>query len=652
MNDVRKTKKQLVAELEMVREEIESLQMTDTQIRHNYPDSVLNADLIHKQAEEDGLEIGSYLDQMFLNMHAGLAILGVPDYRYLQINHVLAEINGLSREAHLGKPLAEVLPEAAADILPRLDEIVKTGIPSPPREFSTQLPKNPQEARHFIDTFHPILGKDGKVAAVGAVVIEITNRVQAEREIQDIAKFPAENPNPVLRMSEDGLILYANEASESLLIDWSIVLGALLPKEVLEKYHTAAKNGSDQISFDIETGGRTFHLTFAPFRESNYVNIYFHDITEKNRVDAQNRIQLQQLSALREIDNAINSNLDIGLTFEILLRQAIEQLGIDAATVLVTDQHMKTLDVRSQMGFQSGPLRQPSRRLGDGFASAAALEKRTVSIPNLEEAAIDGEDVQFFLQHGFVSYYGVPIIVKGTCLGVLEIFNRSPLTPDVEWREFLEVLSGKAAIAIENYQLFNDLQHTSLELTIAYDATLEGWANALELFDVETVGHSRRVTELSSELAQELGMRDEELVHVRRGALLHDIGKMGIDRAILNKPGPLDEQEWEQVRKHPTISFELLSGIKYLRPALSIPYSHHEKWDGTGYPKALKGEQIPIEARIFSVVDVWDALTSERPYSEAWSKKKALKYIQDQAGAHFDADVVKVFIRLITARDE
>jgi len=191
------------------------------------------------------------------------------------------------------------------------------------------------------------------------------------------------------------------------------------------------------------------------------------------------------------------------------------------------------------------------------------------------------------------------------------------------------------------------LQRSNIQLSLAHDATIEGWSRALELRDRETQGHTQRVTDLTVRLARAAGMSEEELAHVRRGALLHDIGKMGIPDAILLKPDTLTEEEWVVMRQHPTQAYELLSPIAYLRPALAIPYCHHEKWDGSGYPRGLKGEEIPLAARLFAVVDVWDALRSDRPYRPAWPDDKALEYIRSQAGKHFDPQAVELFLRVL-----
>ena len=201
--------------------------------------------------------------------------------------------------------------------------------------------------------------------------------------------------------------------------------------------------------------------------------------------------------------------------------------------------------------------------------------------------------------------------------------------------------------AVNNTDTPDSLRLTNLELTVAYDETLEVWSHALSLRkkSKETEGHIRRVTEMTLELADRMGVSEQELVHVRRGALLHDIGEMRIPDDILLKCGPLLPDERALMRRHPAYAYQMLSPIKYLQPALDIPYCHHERWDGTGYPRKLKGEQIPLVARIFAVVDVWDALRSDRPYRKAWSDDEVKRYLTTQAGTEFDPDVVAAFQR-------
>jgi len=250
-------------------------------------------------------------------------------------------------------------------------------------------------------------------------------------------------------------------------------------------------------------------------------------------------------------------------------------------------------------------------------------------------------------EEDFIVYYGIPLIAKGVLKGVLEIFHREPLSLNSEWLMFSNALAGLAAIAIDNATMFNDLQRSITDLSIAYDSTLEGWAKTLELRDYETEGHSRRVVEMTVKLAGSMGLPAGQVIHIRRGALLHDIGKMGIPDSILQKPGKLTDDEWEIMRQHPVYAFNSLSGIEFLKPALEIPHYHHERWDGSGYPQGLKGEEIPLAARIFAIVDVWDALRSDRPYRQAWSDEKILIHISEQSGKHFDPQVVDAFLKII-----
>jgi len=361
--------------------------------------------------------------------------------------------------------------------------------------------------------------------------------------------------------------------------------------------------------------------------------------------------RLQRLAAQRTIDTAITTSLDLNVTLNIILDQATARLGVNAASVLLLNPEAQRLEYAAGRGFHTDAITQSSLSLGEDYATQAALKRRLISVPDLSQAGGNGFlRASLLADEGFVAYYSVPLIAKGRIKGVLEIFHRAPFNPDDEWLEFLSALAAQAAIAIDNALLFAGLQRSNEELASAYDTTLAGWSKALELRDQETQGHTERVTELTVRLARALGLSEAAIVQVRRGALLHDIGKMGIPDGILLKPGPLTEDELLVMRRHPDYAYQMLYPIAFLRPALDIPYSHHEKWDGTGYPRGLRGEQIPLAARIFAVVDVWDALRSDRPYRAAWPSEKAREHIRAAAGSHFDPEVVAAFLNL--ARDE
>jgi len=196
-------------------------------------------------------------------------------------------------------------------------------------------------------------------------------------------------------------------------------------------------------------------------------------------------------------------------------------------------------------------------------------------------------------------------------------------------------------------KMVSSLSRSENDLISTYDKTLEGWSLALELRDEATQGHTKRVTELTLELARAMGIEEAKITNIRRGALLHDIGKIGIPDRILLKPGPLTKAERKMIEMHPVFAREMLNTIEFLHPAMDIPTFHHEKWDGKGYPTGLFREEIPIAARIFAVIDVWDALTSDRPYRKAWPYEKALAYIISNSGTHFDPEVVTVFSKMV-----
>lgn len=373
-----------------------------------------------------------------------------------------------------------------------------------------------------------------------------------------------------------------------------------------------------------------------------HIVVMFTDIGNIKHAEERIRRHLEHLTALVEIDRAINFSFDLNLSLTTLLIHVIVQLRVDAADVLLFNPTSRTLEYVAGRGFHTKAIEHAHQPLGEGYAGRAAQERSIVHIPDLAKEHDSFLRGMLLAGEDFVGYYGVPLIAKGQVMGVLEVFHRTRIVRDEEWLDFLKALAGQAAIAIDNVTLFDNLQRSNTELAQAYDATIEGWSRALELRDNETEGHTQRVADLTVKLARLFGLSDAELVQVRWGALLHDIGKMGIPDGILLKHDALTEAEWLVMKKHTVFAYEMLSPIRYLRSALDIPYAHHEKWDGTGYPLGLKGEQIPLVARIFAVVDVWDALRSDRLYRPSWSEEKVREHIRSLAGTHFDPHVVDV----------
>ncbi len=467
----------------------------------------------------------------------------------------------------------------------------------------------------------------------------------------------------IIVLDRQGTVHYWSPACERIL-GWSAgeVVGTLypiVPAELNDEYRLSLEMvfRGETLS-NVETiwrkkDGSPVYIRFlvSPLRDSDGIITHalslVTDISEKKRAEEMATRRMEHLLALRAIDTAITSGLDLRLTLNILLEQVVSQLKVDAADILLFDPTTNLLGYAAGQGFRSSALQHTLLRIGEGYAGRVVLERHTVHIPDVVQAGGELAQALAMGNETFVAYFGAPLIAKGQVKGVLEIFHRAPLEPDHEWRNLLDTLAGQAAIAIDNLQLFENLQRSNVELALAYESTIEGWSRALDLRDKETEGHTLRVTEMVLKLACLAGMAEEELTHVRRGALLHDIGKMGVPDHILFKPDKLTDEEWAIMRRHPQYAYDLLAPIEYLRPALDIPYCHHEKWDGSGYPRGLKGEQIPLAARLFAVVDVWDALRSDRPYRQGWTEEKVLEYIRSQAGKHFDPQAVELFLQVI-----
>jgi len=356
--------------------------------------------------------------------------------------------------------------------------------------------------------------------------------------------------------------------------------------------------------------------------------------------------QVRQLNALRKIDICIASAINLRTPMEMVLYQARELLGAAAAAALLLDEQGRSLRYAYADGIPLAALGSGRVRLGEQLPGQAALGEEILRVDDIEALPPEHRPHSPALRTGqFRACCAAPLISQNRVNGVLELLFDRPISPDREWLEYAAMLAGQAGIAVGNHRLVSELQQSNRELVAAYDATIEGWSRAMDLRDHATRGHSERVAALTVRVARRLGVPDEELVHIRRGALLHDIGKMATPDFILLKPGSLTPEERAVMELHTTHAYDMLSPIEFLRPALDIPLYHHERWDGTGYPNGLSGEQIPVGARVFAVVDVFDALTSHRPYRPAWPREKALEHICSLSGTHFDPRVVEAFMQ-------
>jgi len=378
------------------------------------------------------------------------------------------------------------------------------------------------------------------------------------------------------------------------------------------------------------------------------------DVTERRKAESmlreslrETRLHLTRLTALRRIDSAITSTMNISAKIENVLSTIQDSLDMDAVDILRIDLDETHLIPIASKGLlhnstDAQPLISP-----DPLITKLRLEHQPYilinpsknKLPDWTRARLDSSDR--------VEFYGAAPMVSGNKLiGILEVFARHPVEKDEGWLEHFQSMALQATITLENDDMIQGIQRANTELEQAYEGTLIGWARALELRDKETRGHSERMMDLTVRLGRRLGMHADEMEVMARGVLLHDIGKMGVPDYILHKPGPLTDEEWVVMRQHPQFAFNLLKNIPYLSGALEVAFCHHEHWDGTGYPRGLQRDEIPFSARVFAIVDVWDALTHDRPYRPAWPEEEALDFIQSQSGIQFDPKVVKAFVKM------
>ena len=355
-----------------------------------------------------------------------------------------------------------------------------------------------------------------------------------------------------------------------------------------------------------------------------------------------------QLVGLRDIDSSINAFQPLERTFQIIINQVISFLDVDAADLLLLNKKNNRLNYITGFGFQTVDPNQQYHKKDYGLPGLVVINKKKIehinSPRNFEET--QGFSKKYNIEN-FTHYIGLPLMIDNEVVGVLEIFNKTKLETSPEWHQFLSILSGQAEIAINHHALFNNLELANIKILESYDITIEGWSQAMDLRDHETEGHTQRVSYLTTQFAKEYDLSEEEIRNIKRGALLHDIGKLGVPDKILNKKGQLTPDEWKIMKKHPQFAYDILKHAEFLEPSLDIPYCHHEKWDGTGYPQGLKGEEIPLNARLFAFVDVFDAMTSDRPYRDAMNPLDVLEYIQEESGKHFDPSLTDRFIHLI-----
>ena len=358
------------------------------------------------------------------------------------------------------------------------------------------------------------------------------------------------------------------------------------------------------------------------------------------------KVRQSQLGALMGVGRVINSSLGLKRVLEEVMDTLIELMRAERGFLMLRESSTGELSVRIARGIAHINLEEETFKVSRTIVGKVVESGEPILTTNAQD------DPRFNSQLSIAAFQlrsilCAPLKIKNELIGVIYVENRARAGIFQESElGMIKAFADQAAVAIDNAQLFENLQAGNRELQEAYQATLEGWVQALDMRDKETEGHTQRVTILTERLARSMGVEGVALIDIIRGALLHDIGKMAIHDGILLKPGKLTDDERALIQKHPQYAYDMLKRIDFLLPAIDIPYCHHEKWDGTGYPRGLKGEEIPFAARIFTVIDVWDALISDRPYRKGYPQAEVLELIKADSGKHFDPRVVEAFLAL------
>ncbi len=593
------------------------------------------------------------------------------DYVFLEMNSAFEKMTGLKREEIIGKKVTEVLPAIEKDKFDWIGTYGKVALSGESIRFEcfSELLGRWYDVNAYSD-------KPGYFAVVFRDISENKKKEQAllEREAKHRLFFETMDQG-VIYQAADGAIISANPAAERTL---GLTLDQMQGKTSMDPHWQMIDEDGIPVSgtdhpamIALRTGQKVGPVTRGILHPDKNSHIWlkitaiplfqpgedrpfqayatFDDITERMQMEKDLSQRLLELETLQAFSTALRS----------------AEILDDVLTILI-DETLKILDTEDGAIF----LYHPKKEMSHFAITRGWFNQLDDTWLKLEQGIARGGVAsgqglisrEFAKDSRFKRIEGIPEGWGGACLPISAakyvvgtIFVSVPLPREITEVEFklLNSLSEMASTAIHRISLFQEtesllknLQESKLELLLAYDATLEGWARALELRDHETEGHSIRVVDRTIQIAMRLNVPEDKLIHIRRGALLHDIGKIGIPDAILLKPGKLNPDELALMQQHPNFAYKLLNPIDYLRSALDIPYCHHEKWDGSGYPRGLKGEEIPIAARIFAVVDVYDALTSDRPYRSAWSKQEALEYISEQSGKHFDPLVAEVFLNI------
>lgn len=507
---------------------------------------------------------------------------------------------------------------------------------------------------------------------IQAIVRDITKRKKAEEALrkseEKFSKAFRLSPTIIIISNlEQEMLIEVNEAFEEVTgftrdeaigkstLDLGLWLSPQDQEPFLSVINAKGEIKNKEIHFQAKDGSPVIGLVSAELIEldgEKCVLSTVEDITERKKTE-EDILRLNRLYVtISQINQTIVRVRDKSRLFSRICQVAIDHGQFRMAWIGLIDETGKYVEPATFAGAELEYLKNVrvdfhDKVLGGGPTGLAIREEHCIICQDIATDPRMAPWKDTALQRGYRSSAAVPIREHGRVIGTLNVYASETHGFAAEDEELLEQIGEDISFALDSIDHETKRRRAEKNLAEAYDITLEGWAKALELRDKETEGHSRRVTETTVALARAMDISEEEIEHIQRGSILHDIGKMGVPDEILRKNGPLTKEERDVILKHPTTAYNLLKPITYLEKALDIPYCHHEKWDGSGYPRGLKGEEIPIAARIFAVVDVWDALSSDRPYRDAWPQDKVIQYLKEESGGHFDPNVLDLFLQMV-----
>ena len=623
-------------------------------------------DLTQTRKTQDSLKKERNFYSSVLNAASGLLLVLDKEGRILLFNGVCEKLSGYSiNEVRQKHPWDFLLsPEDSQSAEASFKGLKVDQFPYSHEDY--WITKD--ATRRLISWSDTVLKDDkGEVACIVSTGIDITEQKEAEEADRQSAEYfrsLVENAaDALLILDKDGIIRFENPSFEKIL---GYKPEEFLDKNLRELVHPddapllskaldgVKKRPDSTASMQLRLQSKQGLWVTVEGVSKNFLKdpavsgiaVTVRDITRRKKTEQGIQRQLQTLGSLHAIDIATSNGLDLRVTVKVILEQLITELRVDASSILLFNPHTHKLKYFSGLGFRNIAIAHSEINLGEGVAGKAGLERELIRIPDLRDSEEASRRAELLAEEEFVAYYAMPLVARGELKGVLEIFNRSALSPDLDWLDFLSAVASQAAVAMDNADLIATLQRHNTGLGFAYDATLEGLSSALDLREQISSGHSQQLAEWTLKLGETVGMEGPDLINHRRGALMHDIGKIGVPESILLKPGPLSDKEWDTMHMHPRYAHRLLSDIPYLRSAVNIPFCHHEKWDGSGYPRGLKGKEIPLAARVFSVVGAWDVLGRDRPYREAWPNMKIREHLKSQSGIDFDPEIVEKFLDL------